>query len=76
MAAPYIQKAATLPGHPPYLPNLAASLYVASHKPELGIEFLLQIYHATGDAMLREQIEQKVIDLCQGKLPKRLQKYL
>ena len=75
-AAPYIRKTATLPGHPPYLPNLAASLYVASHKPELGIEFLLQIYHATGDAMLREQIEQKVTDLRQGKLPKPLQKYL
>ncbi len=75
-AAPYIRKAATLPGHPPYLPNLAASLYVASHKPELGIEFLLQIYHATDDTMLREQIEQKVTDLRQGKLPKPLQKYL
>jgi len=75
-AAPYIRKAATLPGHPPYLPNLAASLYVASHKPELGIEFLLQIYYATDDAMLREQIEQKVTDLRQGKLPKPLQKYL
>jgi len=40
-AAPYIRKAATLPGHPPYLPDLAASLYVASHNPELGIEFLV-----------------------------------
>ena len=75
-AAPYIQKAAMLPGHPPYLPNLAASLYVASHKPELGIEFLLQIYQATGDEMLREQIEQKITELSHGKLPKRLQKYL
>jgi len=76
IAADYIAKAATLPGHPPYLPRLAASLYAVSQGKEHAIIFLKQIYENTQDKQIRSMLEKKMEDINQGKLPATLLEHL
>ena len=65
-------QAAQLPGHPAYLPKLAASLLAHSGERETAMSFLTQLYENTEDEWLRQQIKLKIDDLKAGKLPKTL----
>ena len=69
IAAVYISMAASLPGHPPYLPKLAASLYTRAGHKDTALSFLNQIYQNTDDSSLKESISQKISDLQEEKLP-------
>lgn len=71
-AALYISRAASLPGHPPYLPKLAASLYAHAGHKDIALSFLNQIYQNAEDPALKESISQKISDLQEGKLPSSL----
>lgn len=75
-AADDISRAATLPGHPPYLERLAASLYASAGHLESALQFLQQIYEASESEELRERILQKMRDLQEGEIPERLQEIL
>ncbi|MEW5801755.1 MAG: hypothetical protein AB1847_06575 [bacterium] len=75
-AARYISRAASLPGHPPYLPKLAASLYASAGHKDIALGFLTQIYQNTDDPALKESISQKISDLKKGKLPSALREIL
>jgi tetratricopeptide (TPR) repeat protein len=59
-ASLYISRAATLPGHSPYLPSLAARLYVEAKNPDLAIDFLKELYRQSGDENTRRQIDNKI----------------
>ncbi|MGA1868130.1 MAG: hypothetical protein ACMUJM_06235 [bacterium] len=76
IAADYIAKAAVLPGHPPYLPRLAASLYTVSKGKDTALLFLKQIYENTEDEGIRRMIEKKINELKQGKLSPTLIEHL
>jgi hypothetical protein len=75
-AAEYIQVAATLPGHPEYLPRLAASLLTKAGRLEAAISFLETVAENTEDEGTRSGLYQKIRDLRAGKIPKGLQGYL
>ncbi|MBN2374456.1 hypothetical protein JXL19_11785 [bacterium] len=72
MAAFYINRAVELPGHPEYLPKLAASLLTQAGKKDTALSFLRQIYKNTNDEWLREKIQKKMDDLLAGNLPETL----
>ncbi len=72
-AASYISKAATLPGHPPYLPRFAASLYAGTGDFQAALQFLHQMYESTEDEEIRRTLLEKIRDLEQGKLPQGIQ---
>jgi hypothetical protein len=55
-AAKYMALSATLPGHSPYLPGLAAKLYIQANDPDLALEFLKQIYMELKDEKSKDQI--------------------
>lgn len=59
-AAPYFQRAAALPGAPPYLPSLAARMTVAGGDPAAALEFLRRLHEQVGDPRLREALELKM----------------
>jgi tetratricopeptide (TPR) repeat protein len=59
-AAPYFQRAAELPGAPPYLAGLAARMTVAGGDPEAALEFLERLAGQTVDPRVREALEQKM----------------
>ena len=70
----YITKAAQLPGHPRYLPKLAASLLTQSGEKETALSFLKQLYENTDDEWLKNQIKMKMDALEAEKLPETLKK--
>src|SRR3989304_4569884 len=59
-AAEYMAKASELPGHPAYLPKLAARLYVQAGDPDVALEFLTRFYKETKDEKVREVLEQRI----------------
>jgi len=59
-AAKYMAMASKLPGHPAYLPRLAARLYVQAGSPELALDFLRKIYRETRDENVRKSIEKRI----------------
>ncbi|MGA1863954.1 MAG: tetratricopeptide repeat protein [bacterium] len=71
-ASRYITRAAQLPGHPSYLPRLAASLLATSGQKNTALSFLRQLYENTEDEWLRHQIKMKMDDILAGKLPESL----
>jgi tetratricopeptide (TPR) repeat protein len=71
-AAYYMTEAARLPGHPEYLPKLAASLLTQAGKKETALSFLKQLYDTTDDVWLREQIQNKINEILSGRLPETL----
>src|SRR4030066_1300401 len=56
-AAEYMAKASGLPGHPEYLPKLAARLYVQAGNPDTALEFLSRMYRETKDDKVMEALE-------------------
>lgn len=59
-AAKYMAMASELPGHPAYLPRLAARLYVQAGNPEVALDFLKNIYDETQDENVRKSIEKRI----------------
>jgi tetratricopeptide (TPR) repeat protein len=59
-AAEYMAKASELPGHPAYLPKLAARLYVQAGDPDVALEFLLRMYKETADEKVRATLGQRI----------------
>lgn len=58
-AADYLAAAAKLPGHPQYVPELAATLYVKGGNPEAALEFLTKVYMETDDERIKKEIDDK-----------------
>lgn len=59
-AAEYMEKASKLPGHPAYLPQLAARLYVQAGNPNVALEFLSRMYKETEDEKVKLALEQRI----------------
>ena len=59
-AAEYMAKASGLPGHPEYLPKLAARLYVQAGNPDTALEFLSRMYRETKDEKVRASLEYRI----------------
>src|SRR3989304_285192 len=59
-AAEFMAKAAELPGHPAYLPKLAARLYVQAGDPDVALDFLLRMYKETADEKVRATLGQRI----------------
>jgi hypothetical protein len=75
-AATYLQAAATLPGHPEYLPRLAASLLTRAGRLEAAIILLETVAENTEDSGTRQGLYRKIRDLRAGKIPESLKGYL
>ena len=59
-AAGYMAKASELPGHPAYLPKLAARLYVQAGNPDVALDFLMQMHKETGDEKVRATLGKRI----------------
>ena len=59
-AAEYMAKASELPGHPAYLPKLAARLYVQAGNPDVALDFLMQMHKETGDEKVRATLGERI----------------
>ena len=59
-AARYISSASQLPGAPPFLAGLASRLYAEAGRPELAIEFLIEIYNSLEDELLKRELERRI----------------
>jgi tetratricopeptide (TPR) repeat protein len=68
-AAEYISRAATLPGHPEYLPKLAASLYARGGRLEDAVAFLWAVEANLEDERLKRKIREKIGELESGVVP-------
>ena len=55
-AAKYLEKASRIPGHPDYLPRLAAKMYARSEKLDTAIDFLKEMYEQNGDENAKSAI--------------------
>ncbi len=60
LAAEFMAKASEIPGHPEYLPKLAARLYVQSGDPDVALEFLDRMYKETKDQKVKASIEIRI----------------
>lgn len=78
-AAEYMDKASKLPGHPAYLPKLAARLYVRAGNPDVALEFLNRMSHETKDenvqSVLGQRIKEAIIERDARLLEKAISKY-
>ncbi len=59
-ALPFIQKAADLPGSPPFVKTLVGTLILKSGNREGALSFYRELYQNTSDPMIRSKIEEKV----------------
>jgi tetratricopeptide (TPR) repeat protein len=59
-AAEYMNRAAQLPGHPPYLPKLVARLYAQAGTPEVALEFLYRVYEQAPNEKIREELKERM----------------
>lgn len=60
LAAAFMAKASEIPGHPEYLPKLAARLYVEAGDPDVALDFLYRMYKETKDAKVKASIEIRI----------------
>ena len=67
-AAIYMSRASMLPGHPAYLPNLAARLYVQAGDSETALEFLDRMLHQTQDEKIRKTLKKRIEEIHEGKV--------
>ena len=58
-AADYMARAARLPGHPAYVPQLAARLYVEGQNPKFALDYLETIMRATQDVQSLAVLEKR-----------------
>jgi hypothetical protein len=75
-AAAYLQVASTLPGHPEYLPRLAASLLTRAGRVEAAIRLLETVAETTEDEGTRNGIYRKIRDIRAGRYPDNLDEFL
>ena len=73
-AAEFMAKASELPGHPAYLPKLAARLYVQAGDPDVALEFLLRMSKETGDEKVRETLGERIKEVIVERDAKLLEK--
>lgn len=59
-AAEYISRAAKVPGAPPFLAGLASRLYAEARRPDMAIEFLVEMYNSVDDDLLRKELEKRI----------------
>lgn len=59
-AGDYISQASRVPGAPPFLAGLASRLYAEGGRPELALDFLIEIYNSVEDELLRKEIEKRI----------------
>ncbi len=59
-AAKYLEKAARMPGHPPYLPGLVARMYAKGERTEAAIGFLEEIQQQYDDERVRAAIAERL----------------
>jgi hypothetical protein len=76
VAADYITVAATLPGHPEYLPRLAASLLSRSGRLPAAIVFLTTVAENTQDEYVRRGLYKKIEELKAGIMPEGMEGFL
>lgn len=62
----HLERAASLPGHPPYLPVLVAKAYTKLGRLELAIRYLEQVREMIDDPELRNRIESQLAELLKG----------
>ncbi|HIE64819.1 MAG: hypothetical protein ABGX83_07535 [Nitrospira sp.] len=65
-AAPYIEKASSLPGSPAYLKSLAGGLYAKINKNEAALRFYREAYRNATDELVKEHIEKKIKRILSG----------
>lgn len=59
-AAEYMNKAAQLPGRPPYLPKLVARLYAQAGTPDVALEFLYRASEQAPNEFIRKELEKRM----------------
>lgn len=59
-AATYFQTAASLPGSPKYLPQLAARMMIEAGAPDAALEFLQRLYAQVQDEQIREGLALRI----------------
>jgi len=62
----HLERAASLPGHPPYLPVLVAKAYTKLGRLELAIRYLEQVREMIDDPELKNRIESQLAELLKG----------
>lgn len=75
-AAEYLEVAATLPGHPEYLPRLAASLLTRAGRAEAAVRLLETVAETTQDEGTRYMLYTKIRDIKAGEYPDNLESFL
>jgi len=71
-AAKYLEKASRMPGHPDYLPRLAARMYAKANQLDTAIEFLREMYGQYEDPSIKETIEKRIAVLVAKKYARSL----
>ena len=59
-AAHYARLAATIPGGPPWILNMATQMSAQAGNPEFALQFLLQLYQQQNDQRIKESLEQHI----------------
>ncbi|MGQ0810788.1 MAG: tetratricopeptide repeat protein, partial [Nitrospiraceae bacterium] len=59
-ASTYFQAAASLPGSPKYLPELAAKMTIEAGDPDAALEFLQRLYAQVPDERIREGLARRI----------------
>jgi tetratricopeptide (TPR) repeat protein len=59
-AAEYLERASRIPGHPEYLPRLAARMYAKAEKIDTAIEFLQEMYRQHDDENVKAAIAGRI----------------
>lgn len=67
-AAGFMAQASLIPGHPAYLPKLAARLYAQAGKKETAVQFLEQMIHETEDDKVKEALQERIEEIQKGKI--------
>ncbi len=62
-AAEYLEKASRMPGHPSYLPRLAAKMYAKADDIDTAIAFLEETYKHYENESVKETIRERIITL-------------
>ena len=59
-AAKYLERASKMPGHPQYLPKLAAKMYAKAEKIDTAIEFLEEMHQQHDDENVKAAIAERI----------------
>ena len=59
-AAKYLERASRMPGHPKYLPRLAARMYAKAQKTDLALELFQEMYRQHDDENVKAAIAERI----------------